>query len=434
MSSVDKYDNPIYSLLVEQLIVQNQVFANKSRTEYLTTLLSPIDDSHNLFASYNAIADEILNQNDLRLSDIWDCSALLFSAKRAKYSIPSKFIANNYCSLLNDLICSSIFPYSQKSFILFLIRDITQCSDKIATLNSQLLIYVKSRINKNNFQNAFDFLFGCNYKREDFQDAFWMDLERQSKNWNREKLSKCIISLMSNNLFTSDYNFLIHRLESQVKNEFSHWTEPDIWFSLIESEKIINSNLEFEQIQDLINNLGRSGTSWLSPINKIHKDGVFIKLNSFHKTFSFSPTEDALSLIALNVVKRQKVIQINEEDYNELRQSHELQIKDLSVDRKGVLVFTTILLLSTIATTYFVSQEDFSSLGKNITKIVGEKFPPETMKDWLKLVLNPLVILIMAVWWNIKNWKTLENSKRLTIREGLKNFPIFGRITKFFTE
>jgi len=422
------FKNQVYSRLSEHIVFENEI--SKSRKDYeslLFTLLVPgiFTDSEKREIVKDVEAN-IASKKLTSLSEIKLLSLFVAVSKEVGLSV-SKDVKDSLKSMLERLDQSASYPAASKSLICWILDSSNEFEKQLDKIKETLTIKSKEHQDKFQYLDGIELAFGVssrtcldtiiNTPRQFF-------LEAQS--WSRDKIAKSIIRLSQDSRFNT-YD-LVKLLETKIDEELSSWVEPDVWLAVIESEKVINSNIPPDDINVILDNLSNKSSSWAKMVSKINDDGVYLKLNNIIKSPAFSPIEDSLSLIALNISGRDTVIQLSQDEYKKLSKF---------ADLKNLIPFSSKILYS------------YLSLLISVSIIIGclsfslfQNASLETISKFLELTLNGEFGTIMArfdyillffsycLWWLYKLINIPFDSDRIKTVTLLTSPPIFSSVLK----
>ena len=424
------FNNHIFSRLREHVIFENEISrAREDFESYLFTLYAP--------SLVRSAEEQIIKTSELNNINLNEINSLSRIKEFAYYIGLSSRLGLNltkdqrdtFASLLNDLIDSSAYPDSSKSIICWVLRDIKEFKSQTEKLEEQLEKKALDAFSRFNYQEGLEIAFGvksdkCISKVIENPIQF----TNEALKWSRDKLSKSIIRLTDVTNF--DVSNLVNELERKIEDELSSWIEPDVWLAVIESEKIINSNIPQDDINEVMENLASSSKSWAKIVDDISKDGIHLRLNSVIKSPAFSPIEDTFSLIALHMNERERTIQLSEREFEELTiYSGKLGLVAFSKVSLSIYMATITIIVAYLA--YFFISTSNSQVGF----IATLKDPLEHLLNGeFGSLLSKTNILIMAfgysIWWLLILVKKPFLKGELTLKSYFNTIPIISKIAK----
>lgn len=426
------FNNHIYSRLREHVVFENEISRAREDTEsYLFTLYAPILVGDSDEQIIKTPRPDNINLNEINtLSRIKEFAYYIGLSERLGLKLTNAQ-RDTFSALLNELLDSSAYPASSKSIICWVLRDIQEFRSQIEKIEEQLEKKALDEFSRFNYQEGIEISFGIKSDRciaKIIENP--IQFTKEAINWSRDKLSKSIIRLT--NVDNFDVSNLVNELEKKIEDELSSWIEPDVWLAVIESEKIINSNIPQEDVSEVLENLASSNKSWAKLIDDISKDGIHLRLNSVIKSPAFSPIEDTFSLIALHINERERTIQLSKREFDELSiYSGKLGLIAFSKASLSIYLGTITSLVAYVL--YFLISTSNSDVG-----LIA------TLKDPLKHLLNgefgsllsQTNILIMAfgysIWWLFILIKRPFLKGELTLKSYFDTIPIISRIVKSF--
>lgn len=426
------YQNPIYSRLSEHVLFEYELSKKKHDIEsQLFTLLADfVFDKQRVRNDLNDLLDESYFNKIDSLSKIKEL-ALLFNIS-PKYDIKlSSELESNLSYLLKDLNSSVHYPIVSKSLVCWILKETENFSSCINDLQSQLRQKSLELLDEYKYLEAIEVAFGCT-------DSNCLDkikenpiqFNQHTSGWPSDKLAKAIIRLSP----CTDFHLeqLVDKLERKLHDDYSSWIEPDIWLAVIESEKIINSNMEQEEINNLLHNLKSSKNSWASIVDNIENEGVHIKLSSIIKSPAFSPVEDTLSILALNIAGRSETVQLTEKKFRELNKFTS-DIEKTPLSPKEIILYAIGLLALTALAGYLLVQvlDKFSSINEffNVVKTYDYSNFVALIMD---IFLNPIIGFGFVLWWIVKLMLYPIDKKEFSVKALFSSIPLISYVKKLF--
>lgn len=426
------FKNPIYTRLKEHVLFENEISKKRKdlESQYFTLLA---DFSFNQHVIQNQIQD-ILKEKNYKdcssLSDIKEFSLLIKLSSIHNVPIENN-VFESFEYLLNELVSSKTYPVVAKSTISWILKDVQAFEPLLLKLQEQLDQNCIKYLSKYEYKEGIELAFGSNNDSAiDKIISNPIQFTKHAQNWPRDKIAKAIIRLNSVEGFS--LSELVKILESKIDQEFSSWVEPDIWLAIIESEKIVNSNISQSEIDSVLNNLKNAKDSWAKIIESIDKEGVHIRLNNVMKRPTFSPFEDTLSLLALKCQDREYTIQISKKRYEDLI-LFENKIDSIPLLRSEIILYAScIFLLATIETylahLIITSYESFSSFINAISKYD----PSNTVAILFDVIGNPFLAFGFFLWWLIRLIKYPIDKKAFNWKSIFISCPLWFLFKKIF--
>lgn len=419
--------NPIFIRLAEQVLLEHNLYKQREGgMDYLATFIC--DFLHQPSYIENCLKQFLFKSglSPLSLENLPQYAIPVQLATRYNFTVnlpPIVDIAYH----LSELAKTKSYPSSLKSTILFFLKDIYPFELQLKRVEAELLDEARAAKKERKFHALPDILFGCRSQGFFLPNELEEIVRNYSEDWTREKVSKFILFLQTDESPSEYLDKLVRILEMKIDEEFNSWIEPDIWFSIIESEKLVNSNIEEEDLRVLLRNLKEAKVSWSEVIEEIEKEGVFLRLRNFAGKGGFASFEDALSLLSLKRSGREQVYAIDKiaaEEYRKLK-----NIGPDTLSKSGVSLFVIINMLCISA---LVAMNIHLDLPNQVKTLINTNISPSTIMEALYLLVQAPLISVLLIVWNINLWKHLRSHGTLTIAMSLSAFPFVKKIQTFF--
>lgn len=423
MTGIKEFKNPIYSRLCEQLLLEHSIHRErKSGLDFSITLVCD-----HLFGREDLAQHLKLSRDQdakVTIANIVHTSILVTLDKRHQVGLFSdSFLRSNILDKIIAISTSQSFPSSSKSLVIFFLKEISLFQEACSSISGKLSLLVKSQLDERNYSVVPDLIFGC-LDRDILSNNDVQALAGDAIFWTREKIAKMVLYLISNGMQDDAMSF-VKILENKIEEEFNSWIEPDIWLSIIESEKLINSNLPIDEVRLLLQNLKRTNVAWSKVIEGIETDGIFIRLNSFQGKAVFSSTEDSLSVLALKKAQRQTVFQINSEDAQLFEKLSEPGKK---ISSKGVGNFVLLNIVLSMSVAWVLLNVKLIEF----TAMFGQSLSPDSIWDFLSLIIKKPIVLLLLIFWNVNAWRALIANQNFSLWDIVWSIPLFGKKLKEF--
>jgi hypothetical protein len=423
--------NLTYDRLVDQVKIEYEIGRSReSITDQGFALLCDFAYEENDHLKKSEALLEVLTDKEVKVSNVLEYSLLLHLKSLHDKKVSSD-ILDKVKYYLQELVKSQSYPIGNKGLILYLIKDVPELKGIAQKMNSSLLKRAASLFNDNrNIELVIDTCFACE-DQEGKLSAIDLhnELKEKLNDLPRDKVAKSILYLSK--VDDLDLSELIDGLEEKINQDFSNWIKPDIWLAIIESEKLVNSNLPQEELEKILKNLKESKSDWSQKIESIEKGGVFLNLGEISRSPNFSPLEDSLCLLALKRLGKDKVIQLSQKDAKDFENYKILDKKGLitdlkSVNRFGVFIMLNIILSTAILLFYL------DSLNELFVSFWETKTNPKSPKEIISYIFNPVVIILINFWWLYLVWRRFTQNGTLIWKEILLDYPIVKYLIKFF--
>ena len=373
-----------------------------------------------------------LEKNKVSLSNIYENSLILSLASKNNIKFNNEYRERIKYSI-EELIASKSYPIGKKALIYYFLKDLSWLNGVTLRLNEYLKTNGKEFFDDSrNIELIIDSSFAC----QDLEQVLSINellskVSSNSKALPREKLAKAIILLSQ----YDDLNItkLIDDLEESINKDLSSWDNPDIWFAILESEKLISSNLDWQDLNKLLENLKASNSKWSQVIRNIQEDGVFINLTGIVQSPKFSPLQDVLSLKALKATNRDKIIQLSSSDSIEFQKFKSIEKNGIITNKRNVnmfaffVLFIMLLNIILIFSNYENLMESFNIFWQSSTK-------PKSPANIVRYMINPISLILINVWWLGIVWNAFNNEGTLSLKSIFRSYPMIKYLFKFFSK
>lgn len=431
MKITNTFTNPLYQILLEHIVIDNQISIAKNLYEQqaVTLMCSPafsVDDRK----------VQLDNLRNILLTSQPQLNNLLL------YVIGTK-ILNEEKAPLNEVVISTIkknillasestsFPIGKKSLINFFIQDIPQFKAEFVVLNNKIIEITNELIaDKRSPEIIIDTYFSTNNTSDDEIISLILDyLKKKPIAINSSKLSKALILLKNRKIENLPY--YIEAYENVLNEELLKWKTSDVWFAIVESEKIINSNLPNEISNTILETLKDLGASWPDRISTIQKDGIFLNLGSNRQIPNFSAMDDYLNYYCIAKIGRDKTVQLTMEEYEEYGKHVDVGINSILYDTKSIkLMFIFVGILSISITLICIIF--FGDASRYLESFLEARTKPVTPTEIFNYVINPIVVFGVLVWWLVNLLHSFFRGNKIEIKTILMKNPIIQILNKFF--
>ena len=247
----------VFFNLKQQILLENRVFsARKDYASQAITLLS--GSCFTQEEMYNQICSLIKLglYNDTTISSAYENALIYYLAKNSDIEIPLKLKEYITEYALKSIITKR-FPMSLRALVGYLLVNGKVQSEGlkhgIENLHNEALGLIKN----GNIVAAIDGLFASHSLDEKNIATLYGFVKSEASNIGREKVAKFALELMRWD--KPEQDDVLDQLEELIESDFQYWVVPDIQFALIESEKLVNTNLPLNVIIDLFDMLKKSG-------------------------------------------------------------------------------------------------------------------------------------------------------------------------------
>ncbi len=411
----------VYIKLQQQIFTENKVYDSRSDTllQSFTLLCSSCFSKEQIVCQLQNIINKI-EKDSFNISFSVEYSMIYYLSKEYKMSL-SKELATFIKTECIDTISFERFPISNRALIAYFLNKANTNSKKLDIKIESLYKEAIDLLESGDYLAAIDGFFAT----EKIEDKYLKKIEYEISNnkdfLNREKIAKLTLKFME--WESRESQKLLMLLEDTLKIDLKSWIEPDIQFSLIESEKLINSNLSQEVVNDILDTLKKSGEPWTNIINEFSDRGVVVDLKSFHQMSNFSPSEDTWSYLALEAGQHTTKYELNEEEYLQYSKLVKINKTNKIASYKGSLTLCISLLIQGIGLTVFLFL-NWANILNSIRNIKTTITSPSTGQEWIDIFFNPLIIAILIVIWMIRVFKFYKENKDIGVKQVFMSLPI----------
>lgn len=418
-----------YSQLKQQITVENKVFSTRKNTflQALTLICTSCFTKQEIkkqFDYFVSILDDELSDISLSL----EYSVLYYLSYINNISPPDK-LAKYVKSVCTDAITINNIPLSTRALIAYFLKN-SNIKDKKLSDNIQMIYHeAQNVLESGNIAAAIDGFFAADRVDDSIINQILDGFKKNINQFSREKIAKLTLCTLRWNC--KQYNYLLNCLEDAIQTDLQCYLTPDIQFALVESEKLINSNLPAEIINDILDTLKNAGEYWTNTIESFKDNGVIVDLKTFKNMPSFSPTEDVWSVLALEAGNRTNKYQLDTKEFNVYQQLMEIHNKGKQSTYKGAILLTisSTILSVLITCCLFCWWPKINYSLQNLTNIVTS---PANLGEWLNFIKNPLIIVAVLITWLSKNIHYFILKRDLSLSIIFKKIPIFSLILKLF--
>jgi hypothetical protein len=421
----------LYLKLKQQISLENKVFSSKNNNLFtaLTLVCDSCFDNQYIKKEYSKIIDRI-DINSLDISFATEYSLLYYLSKKNHLPFPNNIKSFIKEECINTITISAI-PINNRAITAYILKQANYRNAKLDISIKELYSESIELLSNGKIISGIDGLFGVPEVSDNDLEKIIYYFEQNREFFNREKIAKLSVKLLEWNCDKA--KDLLHVLYDLIDTEFKSWVEPDIHFALIESEKLINSNLPPEVINEILLRLKNTGESWTSIIDTFLEKGVVVDLKSFQPLPNFSPSEDTWSLLALEAGNLTHKYELSEEEYNSYNHLRKLNSKVTMASFKGSLTLYTSSILITAGLSLWIYL-NWIDIKTNWESVLTINISPTTIKDVLNLVFNKLFIIFFVLWWLFNILKCYWHNKDLSIKSIFKCIPIIKWIIKLLSK
>ncbi|MDP4092824.1 MAG: hypothetical protein Q8920_05615 [Bacillota bacterium] len=412
-----------YTLLKQQVVLENKIYLTRKDTYLqLFTLLC-----NNCFSSFDLekqLIDiqESINQLPYDNSVAIEYTLLYYLLVKNEVKI-TKITKEAIDTIQVNTLDTSRFPLNSKALIAYFLTFSGVSNQQIIDYINDIKNESISLIENGNVAAAIDGLFALDNIEERYLDLMIGYVKENFRNIGREKLAKFSLELIR--WSSKESECILSLLENFIEQDCESWIIPEIQFALIESEKLVNSNLSKDIVNEILYTLKSSGEEWTKSIDEILEDGVIVDLKSYNRMPAFSPNEDVFSLLALTLGDRLSKYEINADEYDEYLRIMAIEnIKNKATLSGGLVLSLLSLIIGVVSSINIILRwsdlKNISSLFSNLTTSPGK------ISEWLDFLKNPIVILLILFIWELRLILSFIKRRDLKIRYALFKVPIIG--------
>lgn len=115
---------------------------------------------------------------------------------------------------------------------------------------------------------------------------------------------------------------ILEDIETDCYEKLDNMSLPSISLAIYEAEKIINTNLKREELNNILNTFRSENKKWSKLISEIEEDGVTVNLEKINGFLNISSEDSLWALELMNLASRRETYQVGEgefEEYSEYR-------------------------------------------------------------------------------------------------------------------
>lgn len=421
MKKNDQYLNSVYKNTIEQIGFNNgfDVHAN----DYLSLSYGLATQNINSISTPHKIiekVEEFITIESLELNNL-ECWLVLLNTKYGK-NITSKH-ANEISNLLKKSIESRVFPTGQKAKFGLLLSLSNSFGEELKELSKLCSSLAKKSFDEGDFEGGINLSFWI--KSESFKANYTKFIEdNRLDDVPFSVLSKVVYYLAS--VGEKGFSWYEDRLNILLDDKI----DSEVWFALIESKKIINSNLEEHINESILKQLKESDQKWVDRIEKIENEFVTINIPR-QSSFTNLSNEDILfATLALSKSNRKEVytIPVTEKD----NYTRFISNNGWIISTKTLITVISFYCVVAISIFYLI-ERNWSELNDFSSEFYETKVNPKSLKDIISYLSNPVSVSLILGWWCYLVGRTLKQSSDINLRKLIEVNPIVLYLNKFFT-
>ncbi len=428
MTSTMKQLNQHILRLKDQILLENKVFFDRTDAfHYGLTLLCDNIYSVDQRQENRAFVEKYFQ--DFRSIDVTNAhEVLLLLALSCKFGIAlNRQITESATVTLLRVAEAERLPLSIKGFILYLAKQSNIQTEAVNAFETRLQEIGRQHLESNNVEYTIDAVLGTSSFLTDTEiEQFKVSAMKKAADMTREKLAKCVLIL--HRWKVEIPTGLIKSLEEKIEYDFSNWIVPDILFALIESEKLVNSNIPPEQLEDIFDSLKRSGSRWTQMVETVKESGIVIDLKRFVRMPALSPVDDVLSYLALKCAKREYIYQVEEADYEEYLKFNRMQKNGGFLSQPGTRLMNLFVVFECmiwVVITWF----NWESSSKYYQHLLEFRLVPRTIGEFVAIIMNPIFLTGFLIRWNWNVWVGFKTTGFLSVHNIVTQIPLLRRLS-----
>lgn len=420
MSSTNK-PTPSYSQLYlslrDQVATENAIFSSKGDlySTALTLTLANAFSKKYLKESTKKLKQELEAMLTKRrsLSHFKDSCLVHYLIKTTGTS-ESKIIKEFLEANFEQVSSSNISPQILGTANYFL-KDVSNSLTNYDKLQSSLVSRLEEYIKSQNVNASLDIAMGIAAIPESTQSKLEQLIAAKNSGLDFERIAKTSILTQREDAVLT--------LEDHIIENIREWSQPDVNLSIIEAQKIINSNMPADTLDDVLERLKVSDTKWSKIISDIQANGVTIDISQLQRIPNFSINQDVWAVIALEKAGRDITYQIPEVDYKGyLDYSSRTKTGFYSIKMMSVwwlVILTTALTLYTVAVFAF----NYVNLPETYKNISFENNVLNYDSKYF-ILTNPWLVTLSNLLWTVILLIRLRSRGVLQLMDFIVSWPV----------
>lgn len=299
----------LYLSLRDQVATENAIFSSGGdlySTALTLTIASAFSKKYikDSVKNLRQELDAILSQRQ-SLSYFKDSCLLYYLIKTTGTSegkIIKKFLESSFKQIASSNISPQILGTTN-----YFLKEVAGNLPNYGSLQSSLLSRLEGYIDNQNINASIDIAIGIEAIPSSVQSKLEHLIKSKGDSLDFERIAK--VSILTNNIDS------VIKLENHIIENMRSWSQPDVNLSIIEAQKIINSNIPADTLENVLEHLKSSDTKWSQMISNIQENGVTIDISQLQRIPNFSINQDVWAVIALEKSGRDTTYQIPEADY-----------------------------------------------------------------------------------------------------------------------
>lgn len=355
---------------------------------------------------------------------------LLAYIKKDKIKFPSGRLPE-IRNIIDSLIKNEIFPIGQKAHINYMLLKINGFKDQKNELNLHLTKKSNEYFNTGNIEGGILASYSL------INNAFLQKHLKFCENFIEENITgfeglsrlstfvKSTIYIARNDESNNQFGA---KMESILSKSLKYDKSPDLWFAISESEKIINSNLEDDINQKIIEIIKSSGNNWSKLITNIHSDGITVNIKNAVQFAPPSVIDAFYSLQTIELFNRDYVFSLPIEKADEFKNF--TSKSELSTNYKSIYILCGFVGVSFLLITIILTK--YGGIVNAVKIFYETKVNPKSLKDILIFLSNPIAIIGIILWWICIVFKKITPVYNITVFQIIMDNPIILYLRKFF--
>lgn len=427
MSKPQTYKNPTYTTLESQLCIEHEL--SKSKGMVFDSIF-PFLCSH-LFkdaasADFLRIQLGILNTQGVSASNIHLYSLFLALESRNQFWL-NKNKKTELRDCLDQIARITALQLGRKAMIAFLC-NFSGNESYVTSLNTFLLAEYETFALKNNWTKAVEAGFCLSIEKlSTIEGPSFERLKGELGGFSRDKIAKAVF--LVSKIWPEKLSEVVSLLEERAEDDFNNWIRPDFWIAIIESEKVINSSLPSEEIQLVFESLRNTSPKSYEIIRNIQEDGIVVNLESLVRTPNFSPIEDTMTLLAMDLAGRKETVQLTQMEYQRLAKTDTMnRVSNKDLDKSLTIFMIVVFLIATIVFFYAGGLVHEFGMRGLMGKFAAQKLSFDKLTDILSFAFSPIFPFLIGIWWVFNIFKRIRNTRRLTVSGLFIEIPFLKKI------
>lgn len=240
---------------------------------------------------------------------------------------------------------------------------------------------------------------------KEYYSDIWKNIT-PDKDFTIDKIAKLGTILLESSI--GKPSTIINILESKLRNIRSKSVLPKISLSVYEAEKLIDSNLPPQQLNELLNSLKKQ-QEWTKLIKTVQEDGITLDLERLHNITILSTEDIVFSIKFIQLAGRTRLHQITPKQFTSLKEYVEIRKSGgLVIKRSDLKIFYISTSIISFAYLFY-----WMTVGK---PAISNLFSGKELFSNLPVVINtlgdltkPSIALLFGIRYYLRAWKSIAD-------------------------